>query len=277
MPTEKPVRLVRPTQPFSEWLKLLYIRRETLWFFVWKDLKVQYNNPVLGIVWSIFQPLVYFGIVLLVMNVAGRGSSTSEMPFAVYLICGLAIWNFSTSAIMGAINSIQSNSGIISKSFFPRFYLILAPIIKSTFDLLIMVLISTSIALYFGLDIDIKALTFLPIHFLLAWLTTLGWAAIASCATIWNRHMRHAIPVVLYAMIFALPIFYSINEIENQSIQLIYQLNPIAGSMDFLRACFGAYTPQLMQFVFWLGQALFWAFLGILIFRKTEKSLADSV
>ena len=277
MAAPKPVRYIRPNQPFSDWIKQLIDRRETLWFFIWKDLKVQYQKPIFGLLWSVFQPLVYFGIILSVMKFSGRTASISEMPFSLYLISGLSIWNFSTSSILGAVNSIQSNAGIISKSFFPRFYLILSPVLKSTLDLLIMLLIVFALALYMQKPITFSTIGFLIVSIMLVWTTTLGWSAIAASLVVSNRHIRHAIPVLLYAMIFALPIFYSMQKIDNQVLQTIYQFNPIAGAMDFLRSGFGMESPSIMTMASWSTQSFLWLIIGIIVFRRTEKTLADKV
>ena len=247
-----------------------------MWFFVWRDLKVQYQNPILGFAWSIFQPLVYFGIILMVMRFSGRESDVSEMPFALYLISGLAIWNFITASILGSVNSIQSNAGIISKSFFPRFYLILAPILKSTADLLIMLLIVLGLTLFFGQQISLLMIIALPSAVLLSWVTAVGWSAIASALVVANRHARHAIPVLLYAMMFALPVFYSMKEIDSQLIQALYLGNPVAGAMEILRS--GFTTPlSSSTSLFWFVQSLLWLGFGLLVFRRMEKTLADKV
>lgn len=277
MASNRPIRLISPKQSVKDWIQQLIERRETLWFFVWKDLKVQYNKPIYGLIWAIFQPLVYFGIILLVMRVAGRTTQISEMPFALYLISGLTVWNFATSAILGAMNSIQSNAGIITKSFFPRFYLVLAPILKSTIDLVVMLLITLCVAIFLKANIQIEAFIFLPIALLIAWATTIGWASLAVSATVSNRHVRHAIPVLLYAMIFALPVFFSMSEMDNSAVQLVYRMNPIAGSMDFFRAGFGAAIPNTLNLLLWIGQSIIWLLMGILAFRKVERTLADKL
>lgn len=276
MPTAKPIRYIRSKQSFSDWLRQLVERRETLWFFIWKDLKVQYQKPVFGLLWSVFQPLVYFGIILSVMRFSGRDSSISEMPFSLYLISGLAVWNFTTSSILGAVNSIRSNAGIISKSFFPRVYLILAPVLKSTFDFMIMLLIVVGFAVFFQQPIAINNLGFVLISLVISINIALGISAIASSLVVINRHIRHAIPVLLYAMIFALPVFYSMQEIGNPILQTVYEFNPIAGTMDLLRSGFGTESSiQLM--LSWLLQSVIWLALGIIIFRRTERTLADNV
>jgi ABC-type polysaccharide/polyol phosphate export permease len=277
MRAEKPVRHIRPEQSFSDWLLQLSERRETLWFFIWKDLKVQYERPVFGLLWSVFQPLIYFGIILSIMRFSERTVNVSNMSFPIYLISGLAIWNFTTSSILGAVNSIGSNAGIISKSFFPRFYLILAPVLKSTLDLLIMLLLVLGFAFWLQQPITFSSLGFLLVSLLLAWVTTLAWSAIAASLVVANRHIRHAIPVLLYAMIFALPVFYSIAEIGNPILQTIYEWNPIAGAMDDLRSSFGMEAPSWKRLVSWSLQSVLWLAIGIFVFRRTEKTLADKV
>ncbi len=274
---QKPVRIIRPHQPFSEWLKQLFERRETLWFFIWKDLKVQYSRPIFGFLWSIFQPLVYFGIILLIMRFTGRTGTSSTLPFPVFLICGLAIWNFTTASILGAMNSIHSNAGIISKSFFPRFYLILSPLIKASFDLIIVLFIVLILAFIYGASISVQAIFILPIMFFMLVATTLGFASVVSTAVIINRQVRHAVPVLLYAAIFILPVFYSMDTMENIWLQKIYQFNPIAGSMDCLRSAFGGAFPQTGFFIYWILSALTLCVIGIISFRRIEKSLADRV
>jgi len=272
----KPTRYIRPKQSFSDWLQQLVERRETLWFFIWKDLKVQYQKPVFGLLWSVFQPLVYFGIILSVMQFSGRKTSISEMPFSLYLISGLAVWNFTTSSILGAVNSIRSNAGIISKSFFPRFYLILAPVVKSTFDFFIMLLIVLGFAVFFEQPFIIRNLGSVLISVFIAMTTALGWSSIAASLVVANRHLRHAIPVLLYAMVFALPVFYSMGEIGNPILQTAYQFNPIAGAMDLLRTGFRTeISAQLM--IYWLLQSVIWFGLGIIQFRRTERTLADKL
>lgn len=276
MSAAKPIRYIRSKQSFSNWLRQLIERRETLWFFIWKDLKVQYQKPVFGLLWSVFQPLVYFGIILSVMQFSGRTSSISDMPFSLFLISGLAIWNFTTSSILGAVNSIQSNAGIISKSFFPRFYLILTPVLKNTFDFFIMLLIVLGFAFYFQQPFAFSNLGFVLVSMVIAITMTLGCSAIAASLVVANRHIRHAIPVLLYAMIFVLPVFYSMQQIENPMLQTAYQFNPIAGAMDMLRSGFGVETSMQLMFS-WLLQSVIWLALGIILFRRTERTLADNV
>jgi len=277
MPFQKPIRIIRAGQPFSDWLKLLWQRRETLWSFVRKDLKVQYQKPVFGLLWSVFQPLVYFAVILSAVRFSARATSETGMPFELYLLCGLAIWNFTTSVILGSMNSMQSNAGLVTKASFPRFYLILSPLIKSLFDLGIVLIIVFAAALWMEAEISVLLPIYLAVSLLLILPVSLGLACISVSLVVWNRHFRHAIPILLYAMLFVLPIFYSMDEISNEWLQIAYGFNPIAGAMDVLRSGFHSSDLSLNLLLFWDISSTILAVIGIGFFRRTEQTLADEL
>ncbi len=277
MPSQKPIRVIRAKQPFSDWLKRLWQRRETLWFFVWKDLKVQYQQPIFGLLWSVFQPLIYFAVILSVIRFSGRTTAEMQMPFELYLLCGLAIWNFTTSVILGGMNSMQSNAGLVTKASFPKLYLILSPLIKSIFDLGIVL----SIVLIAAISMKVQIPLLFPVHLLLSVLLILpvsfGFACISATLIVWNRHFRHAIPILLYATIFVLPIFYSMDKIENQWLRFFYHFNPIAGAMEVLRSGFNPFVWHLNPMLLWSISSIVVLIVGTFLFRRMERTLADEL
>lgn len=141
---------------------------------------------------------------------------------------------------------------------------------------MIMLLIVIGFAIFYQQPFIISNLGFVLISVFIAMTTALGWSAITASLVVANRHIRHAIPVLLYAMIFALPVFYSIQEIGNPILQTVYEFNPIAGAMDLLRSGFGTELSFQMM-LSWLLQSVFWLALGIILFRRTERTLADNV
>ncbi len=275
--SEVPIRVIQTDPPFAEWLSQLIRRRETLWFLVWKDLKVQYERPIFGFLWSVFQPLIYFGVILSVMHLSDRKGFSDSMPFSLYLICGLAIWNFTTSSILGAINGFYANTGLITKAYFPRIYLVLSPLLKSTIDLFIVLIIITLFAFWKGQVLTVQTWGLLPFTVLTVWVSTAGLSAIAASLVVLNRQIRHAIPVLLYALIFVLPVFYSLDGINNRLLRIIIVFNPIAGGMDSLRACFTGISPAMEHIAIWAGCSLTILATGALLFRRIEKTLADRI
>jgi lipopolysaccharide transport system permease protein len=272
----KPIRQISQNQPLSDWLRQLIERRETLWFFIWKDLKVQYQQPVFGLVWSVFQPLIYFGVILLLRSTATTVAE-SDMPFELYLLTGLVVWNFTTSVISGSVQSLQSNAGLISKSFFPRFYLVLSPFFKGMIDLFIMFALVVALAFYYAHYPSSISILFIPLALMMLCVTVVSWSSIGVALIVYNRHIRHAVPVFLYALIFALPVFYQVEKMDSWALDFLYLANPIAGAMDCIRASFGGSIPSSSYIVSWISQSIMWLIIGVMVFRKTEKNLVDKV
>ena len=89
-----------------------------------RELKARDKRSVLGWAWSLINPattlLVYaivFGTLLQVKPpVAGNGSLQN---FALYLFCGLVIWNFFTVVVNGSMGALVGAGGLLRKVYFP--------------------------------------------------------------------------------------------------------------------------------------------------------------
>src|SRR5215469_386157 len=103
----------------SVWRRLpdLWRHRELLLSLIGKELKVKYKDSVLGFVWSMLNPALYLAVFFFVFQIALRNT----IPyFAIFLLCGLLVWNFFQTAVMGATVSVVGGAGLIKKVSFPR-------------------------------------------------------------------------------------------------------------------------------------------------------------
>src|SRR5438128_7903040 len=107
--------------------------REILGNLVRKEVKVKYKSSVLGVAWSMLNPILYLAVFGLVFSVVLRNG----LPhFPVYLLSGLLAWNlFSTSLAMGA-RSVVDNANLVTKVYFPREILPLASVGAACVDFL---------------------------------------------------------------------------------------------------------------------------------------------
>src|ERR1700728_698369 len=108
----------------------LWQHRELLYFLTWRDIKVRYKQTTLGVTWAIMQPLAialalaaFFGRVVHVPSVS--------LPYPVFALAGLVLWQFFAQALTGASNSVVANGQIISKVYFPRLFVPLSAVLAS--------------------------------------------------------------------------------------------------------------------------------------------------
>lgn len=272
-----PLRHISSKQSFIEWVKIILSRHETLGVLIWKDLKVQYGNWFLGILWAIFQPLIYLGAIGLMLHLGGRKHASGEMDPIIFLFSGIIVWNFITNAVNSTIAGIQGNANIISKAFFPRFFLVLAPVFRVVLDFLISFILLISIAVIRHSEISASALWKVPTALILLLMTAIGLSSLAAVAVVVNRHLRHIIPMLMYTGLFIFPVFYMLEHIGNPILHSGYLLNPIAAGMTSVRSIFGTMDSLPISLAIPYFSAFVLLLVGIWAFRRMERTMADRI
>ena len=94
----------------------------SLYFFVWRDMKVRYKQTFFGAAWAVLQPLLLMIVFSLTL---GRlpGVGPSGVPYPLFVFVGLVPWTLFAQSLSGASNSLIGGEGIITKVYFPRLLL----------------------------------------------------------------------------------------------------------------------------------------------------------
>ncbi len=97
--------------------------RYLLWNLVSRDFKLKYRRSVLGVVWSVLNPLlmclVYWAVFSSLMDMRGSGIDN----FPVFLMCGQLLFNFFNEATSASMSSVLSAAPLLKKSVYPQVYL----------------------------------------------------------------------------------------------------------------------------------------------------------
>ena len=83
-----------------------------------RDLQAKYKGSVLGVAWSLVNPLVLLGIYLLVFSLLWKAIPVDHP--ALFLLSGLAIWIFFSTSLQAASRSMLDSANLIRKTRFPR-------------------------------------------------------------------------------------------------------------------------------------------------------------
>ena len=95
---------------------------------VTKDIKLKYRRSFLGYVWSILNPLMIMGIMVLVFSNMFRFDIQS---YPVYLIVGQTIFNFVSESTNQAMWSITGNAALLKKTYVPKYIFTLSKVTSS--------------------------------------------------------------------------------------------------------------------------------------------------
>lgn len=217
-----------------------------------RDLKARYKRSFLGWLWSLINPAttlaiytVVFGIFLgAVAPVAGNGELQN---FALYLFCGLVVWNFFSGTVNISIQSFASAGGLLTRTYFPPECPMLAGLATVALQAAIELGILLSIMAVVG-NISWTALVVLPVFFLLG-CVSFGVGLLLGLANIRYRDVNYLVGIGLQVLFYLTPIVYALDNIP-KTFQIIIRCNPLTAFVNAVRQ--GVYNLQLPTATNWV-------------------------
>lgn len=255
----------------------LWAYRELFVILAWRDVTVQYKQTVVGAAWAIVRPLLTMIIFTVVFGNLAKLPSEGTTPYPVLVMAGMLPWFLFSTILGNASNSLVNNANLIGKVYFPRLIVPVASSMVALVDSTITFVLLIGMIVFFGV-LPSWQIIFLPFFMLLAVLASLGPALILTALNVKYRDFRLIVPFIIQFGLYVSPVGFSSSVVPDQW-RLLYSLNPMVGVIDWFRWClFGGeaqfYWPSL---VLSLATIAFLLWLGIRIFRATEKTFADLV
>lgn len=188
------------------------------------DFKRVYFGTALGYLWSIFRPLLLFGVLLAVFTQAFRlGNDVDHYP--VLLLINIVLFGVFSEATNAAVTSLVAQENVIRKTQFPRLVVPLAVVLTSVFNLGLNLVVVLVFLLAFGVD---PAWTWLLFPVLLAALLVLTLAVSMLVSALYPRFRDIAIiwSVVSTALFYATPVLYPLGSVS-PALRDVLSLNPL--------------------------------------------------
>jgi lipopolysaccharide transport system permease protein len=267
--------IIQAQSKFSLGLKELWLYRELFYFFTWRDIKVKYKQAALGILWAILQPLVMMLMFTLIFSKALNVGSDG-IPYPVFAISGLLIWNIFSNGLLNSANSMVVNSNIIKKIYFPRLVIPMSAILTALVDFCFALIIYVVILIYYQQHLSFaRLLLYLPLSVLLTIVTTFGIGTFLAALNVKYRDFQYLLPFMIQFLLFANPVLYSAKAFSNPVVNWIMKCNPIANAIQLTRSIFTGSEVDWQAVLLSSIVALVLLMIGIFTFRKTEMYFAD--
>lgn len=266
---------IGPQKSLSPGFKELWRYRELFFFFTWRDIKVKYKQATLGILWAVLQPLIMMLMFTLIFS-RTLHVDTGGIPYPVFAISGLLIWNIFSNGLLNSSNSMITNANIIKKVYFPRLIIPMSAILTALVDFVFAFLIYVAILVYYHQGVSIaKLLLYLPLSLLLTLITTFGLGSFLSALNVKYRDFQYILPFMIQFLLFANPVLYSSRAFTSPVVNAFMKANPIASAIQLCRSVFTGMAVDWHGVLMGSITALILLSLGIYRFRKTEAYFAD--
>lgn len=240
-----------------------------------RQVQLRYRQSVLGLAWTVVQPVaimvIYGTIFAIILEVDGGG-----LPYVAVVWAGLTVWMFVQAALQMGTVSLQSDAWLLSRVWFPREVIPLAPVVAALIDLGVAAVILVGIVYWVGIGLSVHVAA---IPLILAVLVV--WAAAISvfCATVtvFLRDMATIVGLGLRLLFIATPVMYPDKTIPSE-LRWIIAANPFAAVVSNVRATVLSHTwPnwELLLVHLVVGSVLFVAAMWYL--RSVERRMVDVV
>jgi len=261
-------------EKLSDYILKVYQYRSLIFTLARRDVKVQYAQTFLGLLWSIIQPLtsllvwVFFFDKLIKVD-------TGDIPYPLFAFSGMMGWYYFTNIFNHAGTSLVNSQDLIRKIYFPRIILPLSKVLVGFVEFFISLLLLFMMMLIMG-RLPSWQILFLPLFILLNIISGLAFGLWLSALTIRYRDFQHIIPFFVYIGIWLTPVFYPSTLIPSQYSFFIY-INPVAAVIAGYRWSLFAgesFSPYyLTSFI----PMVFILITGFVYFRRNEYTIADHI
>jgi len=243
-----------------------------------RDFHAKYKGSVLGVAWSLLNPLVLLGVYLVVFGVLIKNGSIPHYP--IYLLAGLACWIFFSVSLQSSARSMIDSAELIKKVRFPRQLVALSMVATQAVTFALMMGILVVLSLVFVPEARSTVWTALPLAVLFAGFVG-GLALLVACLNVLFRDVEHILTAALLPWFFLTPILWSIDTLHPsaQSHHLLLDLlrwgNPVAPPIFAVRdALWSGHLPRLADVVYLAVAAGLSLVLGAFVFRAVDDRIA---
>lgn len=238
-----------------------------------RDFKVKYKRSVLGMLWSILQPVLMMAVMALVFSQMFK-FKVEGVNYLVYLMIGIVMFNYFSEATNAAMASVITNFSLINKVYLPKYIFPLSKclfvginFILTLIPLLVIILVTGNgdtkcvINIYYLL---------IPYAFICMFMFTIGLGLILSCIAVFFRDILYIYSILLTIWNYFTPVFYDISILPGY-LQKLFPINPLYQFITFVRTIIlHNELPSLSNFVGCGAYAIIFFLLGCIVFKSKQ-------
>lgn len=275
MPPQDDVRIITSSSDgFGAYFLKIWKYRSLVWVFAKRDLKVKYAQTIIGLGWTLMQPLItlaiftfFFGFLL--------NWETEGIVYPVYILSGLLGWNFFSYTVSAGVAGLQESSHLIKKIYFPKSIIPLSKMVLGLMELGVGLALLVVLLIYFGQPLSLNVI-FVPIvlfyNIICALCIVFWFSAFASK----KRDILHLIPFFLTFGIWFSPVFFG-SDILPAQYAFILDINPMANVVQAWRWSLFGFGE--IKWVWGINFAIVWGLLlvGMYVYNRQESNISDYV
>lgn len=249
--------------------------KDLIWTLSVHRIKARYKQSVLGVFWAILQPLsmmlIFTFIFSLIANMPSEGA-----PYAIFAYTALLPWNYFSTGVLNATNSLVSHAQFVTKVYFPREILPITSVVVALFDFGVASTLLAGLMIYYRVPLTMTALYAVPIILVLSCFA-LAVSFFFSATQVRFRDIGVAVPLLMQIWLFATPVIYPLSAVPARW-RPFYVLNPMVGIIEsFRQVMLKGAAPEAGSLLLSAAISVTLLVASYLYFKLVEATMADFV
>ena len=247
-------------------LQNFYKYKYLLYVLVVRDIKKKYRRSVLGVVWSMLNPLLMMVITAMVFSTLFRFNVEN---YVLYLLVGQVTFTFFSEATNFAMGSILENSSLIKKVYVPKYLFPFSRVLSGCVNLLFTIPAILVMMIYTGQIPSLQIISFI-FPLLLMLMFCLGVGLLLSAGVVYFRDIHHLYGVLLSALSYATPIFYP-EQIVPDKYRFLLDYNPLYYFVKgFREVLFSGSLPSIDTLISCTVMSIVALIVGVVVFKRAQ-------
>ena len=204
--------------------------KDLLYELVSRDIKIRYRRSILGLFWTLLNPILMMTVMTIVFSNIFR-SDIKDFP--IYFFTGNILFSFVTESTTNALHSITGNGNLIKKVYVPKYLFPISKVFSSVVNLffafiaMMLVMVVTRVQFHITMFL-------VPIVLFYCILFSIGVGMILATLQVFFRDTAHLYSVITLAWMYLTPIFYPESMLQGR-LDLFLCMNPMVHYIRFIR------------------------------------------
>lgn len=216
--------------PAIEELLALFRYRDLIYQLVRRDIVARYKRSVLGVAWTMLNPLGTMLVLVVVFSNVFRGTEN----YASYVLSGIICWTMFSQSTSIAMNSMVWGSHLIKQIYVPRSSFVVSTILANMVNFVLSLVPLILIFTITGVPLRPSALL-LPVLMIFLFAFSLGVALMLSTLAVFFPDVADLYPVVLTAWMYLTPIIMPLEFYRQILNGLLLYINPFYYIVNLFR------------------------------------------
>lgn len=231
-----------------------------------RDIKIKYRRSVLGVLWTLLNPLC----MMIILSIVFSGIFKFDVEnFPLYVLSGQVIFNFFNDSTTSSMSAIISSASLIKKVYVPKYLFVLSRVMSSfinlmaSFTALLLVMVAARAELHWTVFLSVIPLAMVVLF-------SFGVGMFLAAITVRFRDVIHLYSVFTTGLLYLTPVIYPMAALPDV-VKTIVMINPLTNYLLMFRdVMFNNTLPSVFSVLLGIAEAALALALGLYVFYKNQ-------